>query len=368
MLAFAKLDRSPIFIGRNVNLKFDSDSLIDFATGLLLETGLSNSQSIETAQILVEGDLLGHGTHGLQLLPAYLSAALAGSMTSAGEPQVVSDRGGAFVWDGRYLPGPWLVARALDEMFDRVGDHAVVAATIRRSHHIGCLAAYLRRATDRGLMLILCCSDPSVASVAPHGARSGVYTPNPIAAGYPTSDGPVWIDVCASTTTNGMVARLNRVGGKLPGPWLVDEEGRPSDDPSVMAAGASGAILPLGGVELGHKGFALGLLVEALTSGLSGFGRADGAEQWGASVFMLVLDPGAFAGSAAFERETGWLADACRFAAPRVAGSGVRMPGARAQALRDMQLRSGVALHPETLAGLESWATRLGVPLPRPVT
>jgi hypothetical protein len=44
------------------------------------------------------------------------------------------------------------------------------------------------------------------------------------------------------------------------------------------------------------------------------------------------------------------------------------MPGARAQALRDTQLRSGVALHPETLAGLESWATRLGVPLPRPVT
>jgi len=288
-------------------------------------------------------------------------------MVVQGEPEIVSDRSGAFIWDGRYLPGPWLVLRALDEIFTRVEKQAVMAATIRRSHHIGCLAAYLKRATDRGLVLILCCSDPSVASVAPYGGTGGVFTPNPIAAGYPTSDGPVWIDISASTTTNGMVGRLNRVGGKLPGKWLIDEQGTATDDPSVMAAGRGGAILPLGGLDLGYKGFGLGLLVEALTAGLGGFGRADGETHWGASVFLLCMAPEAFGGSAAFERETGWLAKACRAAPARAGGEGVRLPGERARALREAQLRNGIELHPETLPAIAPWAERFSVPLPLPL-
>jgi LDH2 family malate/lactate/ureidoglycolate dehydrogenase len=346
-------------------LKYRSEQLRDFSQNLLVKSGLTNPEAAATAEILVEGDLMGHSTHGLQLLAAYLKSSVEGGMARGGEPEMVSDRGAAFVWDGRYLPGPWLVVRALDEMFLRVAKQAVVAATIRRSHHIGCLAAYLKRATDRGLVLILCCSDASVASVAPHGGTGGVYTPNPIAAGFPTSDGPVWMDICASTTTNGMVGRVNRVGGKLPGKWLVDERGTPTDDPSVMAAGRGGAILPLGGVDLGYKGFALGLLVEALTGGLGGFGRADGETHWGASVFLLCMDPAAFGGSAAFERETGWLAKACRAAPARAGGEGVRLPGERARALRDEQLRNGVALHPETIPALAPWAGRFGVPMPR---
>ena len=122
------------------------------------------------------------------------------------------------------------------------------------------------------------------------------------------------IDISASTTTNGMTARMNRAGNgeRLPGPWLVDNRGEASDDPRVMLTDPPGAILPLGGMDLGYKGFALGLLVEALTSGLVGHGRADGETRWGASVFLQVLDPAAFGGRERFERETGWLAQACR--------------------------------------------------------
>jgi LDH2 family malate/lactate/ureidoglycolate dehydrogenase len=104
--------------------------------------------------------------------------------------------------------------------------------------------------------------------------------------------------------------------------------------------------------------------VEALSSGLGGYGRADGANRWGASVFLMVIDPEAFGGRAAFERETGWLADACRAAPARPGSEGARMPGQRANALREEQLRLGVALHPEILPSLKPWADKLGVALP----
>lgn len=309
------------------------------------------------AEILHEGDLMGHSTHGFQLLGPYLKELAEGRMAKDGEPRVLSETSSAFLWDGGYLPGPWLVVRAMDELLRKLPDAGSATAVIRRSHHIGALTAYLKRATDRGIVLLLTCSDPAVASVAPHGARTGVYTPNPIAAGFPTKNGPVWIDISASTTTNGMVARLNRTGGKLPGKWLVDEHGEATDDPSVMAGGRKGAILPLGGLDLGYKGFALGLIVEALTAGLGGHGRADGETRWGASVFLLAIDPGAFGGLEAFERETGWLAQACMQA-------GARLPGQRAAALREKHLREGIELHPEILPALRPWGERLNVRMP----
>ena len=68
-------------------------------------------------------------------------------------------------------------------------------------------------------------------------------------------------------------------GGRLPGRWVMDKDGVETDDPSVTHAG--GSILPIGGVDHGHKGYALGLLVEALTQGLGGYGRARSADAVG---------------------------------------------------------------------------------------
>ena len=134
----------------------------------------------------------------------------------------------------------------------------------------------------QGLVGLLYSSDPTVASVAPHGGIAGRFTPNPMAAGWPTASGPVLMDVSTSITTNGLIARRNAEGAKMPGLWLKSPEGEATDDPGVMFRKPAGALLPLGGMDAGHKGFALALLIEALTSGLGGYGRADGATGWGA--------------------------------------------------------------------------------------
>jgi len=349
--------------------RFDAAALEGFAEALLTRAGLARERARVVAQVLVEGDLLGHGTHGLQLLAPYLRDIESGHLCTEGEPEVVADHGAAVTWDGRFLPGPWLVRRAMDLAFDRSGAHPVVTVVIRRSHHIACLAAYLKQATDRGLVMLLSCSDPSAASVAPHGAIAGRYTPNPIAVGFPTDRLPVLIDISASTTTNGMTSRMNREGAgrRLAGPWLVDNSGEPSDDPKVLQADPPGAVLPLGGMDLGHKGFALGLLVEALTSGLGGHGRADGEKGWGASVFLQVLDPAAFGGRERFVRETGWLAQACRTAPVKAGAPPVRLPGERGLALREQQRTVGVALHPEIMPALAPYAERWQVLSPLPL-
>ena len=345
---------------------YSAMALRTYAAELLHGAGLARDRAEVVAEVLVEGDLLGHDTHGLAQLPGYLGALVNGTMTAAGEPEAVSDRGAAVLWDGRRLPGPWLVVQAIDLALDRARQHGTATVVIRRSHHIACLAAYLQRVTRHGMVLLLCSSDPSVASVAPHGGVRPLMTPNPIAAGFPTGDAsgegdPVLMDISTSTTTNGLTGRLRAEGRSLDHPWLIDAAGQPTRDPAALFTDPPGSILPLGGLDSGHKGYALGLLVEALTAGLGGFGRADPAEGWGAAVFLQVIDPAAFGGGAAFVRQTGWLADAAQATPPLPGGTPVRLPGARGLALQRQGLAEGVRLHPSILPALAPWAERLGV-------
>jgi LDH2 family malate/lactate/ureidoglycolate dehydrogenase len=341
--------------------------LVLFARALLQQQGLSGDKATTVAEILVEGDLYGHSTHGLQLLAPYLAELEKGAMTRDGEPEVLSDRGAAVCWDGRRLPGPWLVVKGIDLACERATLHGAATLVIRRSHHIACLAVYLKRATDRGLVVMLLSSDRQSGSVAPFGGIRPLYTPDPLAAGWPTDGDPVLIDISMSTTTNGLTGRLHKEGKRLPHAWLLDAEGNPTDDPAVLFTDPPGSILPLGGLDSGHKGYALGLMVEALTSGLGGLGRADPKEGWGASVFLQVFDPDAFGGRDRFTRETGFMAEACRTTPPRPGGPPVRLPGESGLANRRRQLAEGVALHPSILPALAGWAERAGIPVPAPL-
>ncbi len=344
--------------------RHDAAALLGFATACAEAAGLPPAMARDVAEVLLEGDLMGHDTHGLALLAPYLDSLAAGGMAAAGEPDMVSATPVAETWDGRRLPGPWLTRRAIaraSAMAEAVGLGCV---TIGRSHHIGCLAAYGPAVAAAGKLLVLACSDPATASVAPWGGTRRIITPNPVAAAWPTPEGPVILDVSMSITTNGMTGRRRAEGTRFPGPWLLDAEGTPTDDPNAFFTEPGGTLLPLGGLDAGHKGFALGLLVEALTSGLAGHGRAEGTTGWGASVFVLVLDPAKFAGATHFLAEGAWMAGAVRGNPARPGFDAARLPGDRAMALRAKQLAEGVALHPSVPPALAKLGARFGLALP----
>jgi L-lactate dehydrogenase len=342
--------------------RHDVAALLRFATACCRAAGLPEEMARDVAEVLVEGDLMGHDTHGLALLTPYLDALAAGDMAAAGAPEVVSATPVVQSWNGRKLPGPWLVRRAIAAAEGAATQFGIGAVAIAQSHHIAALAAYGPAVAAKRLMLVLTCSDPATASVAPWGGTRRVITPNPLAAAWPTPEGPVILDVSMSITTNGMTARRRAEGTRFPGQWLLDGQGRPTDDPNVFWGDPPGTLLPLGGVEAGHKGFALGLLVEALTSGLSGVGRATQPTGWGASVFVLVLDPGKFGGAERFLAESGWMAEAVRGNPPRPGFDAARLPGDGAMARRAKALAEGVALHPAIPPALAKLAARYGLP------
>ena len=346
--------------------RYEATALREFAKELLLRVGMRADIAADVGSILVDGDLMEHTTHGLALLSGYLGELEQKRMRGDGEPRVVRAATAAATWDCDRLPGPWLTLRAIDAAWRMAAEAGTGTIVIRRSHHIACLAAYAKRAAERGIMALVHCSDPSNHSVAPFGAITSVFTPNPLSAGIPTSGDPILLDISASFTTNGLTTRLYQAGESLAHPWLQDGRGNPTRDPAVLFDSPKGTLLPLGGLEAGHKGFALALLVEALTGALAGHGRADPSEGWGATVFVQVFDPAHFGGRDAFLRQMDWLVDACHRATPRPDGAPVRMPGERALARYREQSAHGVALHPTIMPALAPWAQKLGVTMPGP--
>ena len=348
--------------------RYGVKDLRNFTYKLLVKTGLQPTKAETVADILLEGDLLGHTTHGLQLLAPYLEELDSGSITPKGQPVVLQDHGMSVLWDGCYLPGPWLVNQAIDLGLERLDSFPIFTASIKQSHHIACLAAYLENVIKQGYLIILTTSDPTMGSkVAPFGSCTPVYTPNPVAAGWPLKEGLVMLDISMSTTTIGLSQRLSHQKKQMPGKWLLDASGRITDNPAVIFEEPSGSILPLGGLDLGHKGFALGLLVEALTSGLCGFGRKDEPGRWGATVFLMMIDPNAFGGREAFTAESSWIAEACLNAEPLNKSNPVRLPGQAALTKKRHSLKHGIELNPDILPALEKWSSRLSEPVPAPI-
>ena len=342
---------------------YDAGALRRFATDLLQRAGLAPSMAASVAGTLVEGDLLGHDTHGLALLAGYVKEIESGGMAREGTPTVLSDRPAAVLWDGRRLPGPWLVHQGLDLLIPRARELGTASLVIRRSHHIACLAAYMLRALNEDMLMVLACSDPNTASVAPFGGTQAVFTPNPLAMGFPLTGGGVMVDISASITTNGMSNRKRAAGERFAQEWLIDAKGKPTNDPQALFDQPPGTLLPVGGLSHGHKGYGMALLVETLTAGLAGHGRADPPEGWGATVHITLHDLQAFGGKEAFLRQMDHVAVRCRDNRPVDAGKPVRLPGEGGLKRRVLQEQDGVRLHPSIAASLAAAQARYGLQL-----
>lgn len=335
------------------------------ALQLLRASGLDEEKASAVARRLVEADLLGHRSHGLQNLATYLERLADGRIARQGSIRTLHDTGASFSWSTERLPGAWVMEQLIDQAIARTAQHAAVTATLANCSHIGALQAYLEDIGRRGLMALMMVTDPGVATVAPPGGVDAVITSNPIAACIPTAGDPILIDQSTSLVSNFAVAQHAAAGRTMPGDWVVDNQGRPSNDPAALAATPPGTLMPLGGSEFGYKGFGFGLMVEAFALALSGFGRDQPRVRGAQGVFLQLINPAQFGnGQAAFIASTTALVQQCQGSRPAEAGGAIRLPGQRALQLKAEQQAQGIAYTHAVLATLGSWSQKLGVATP----
>lgn len=271
---------------------------------------------------LVESDLIGMDSHGLMRVPQYVDEIHSGTIVPDAEPRLESQDGALLRVDGGRTFGQVASLFGTDLVAEAARECGIALVTVRQLGHAGRIGAYTERLAQRGLVgLAFVSASLDGHRVAPYGAREGRMATNPIAYAVPTRGAPLAADFSTSTQPEGRIRRMRDDGLAVPAEVLCDADGQPSTDPNDLYADPPGFLLPLGGLAHGHKGSALGILVEVMATLLAG-DVPDDRTRSGNNVAILAVRS-----DAALRDRASTLVDYFHAAAPIDPNRPVQIPG-----------------------------------------
>ena len=347
---------------------FTAEALIDFVARLFSAAGVPEADASTVAASLVGANLRGHDSHGVMRVPQYLDFLARGVYKPGVELKVEHETEAVVVADGQWGLGQVQAHRLLDRIVPKARTLGLAAGAARDCGHIGRLGEYAERATESGLILLATVNNCGAGQrVAPPGGLEPRLGTNPLCAAVPTDGEPVVLDFGTSVVAEGKV-RVYHINKKpVPEGWLLDPNGRPTTDPTVLYEPPLGSILPMGGAQA-YKGFGLSLVLDMLAGGLTG-GRSShpGAPPArGNNIVFLALDPARFAGREAQVRESSQLAEYVR-ATPRAPGvEAILLPGDPERNTLNQRKADGIPIEEAHWAKLIEAANRLDVKEPAP--
>src|SRR5438105_6732345 len=251
------------------------------------------------------------------------------------------------LYDGGNNNGMVAMYHAARAAIAKAAAHGVAIIGVTDSWMSGRSAYFVEMIARAGLVAIHTAS--SGAAVAPHGGSRAVLGTNPIAFALPGDDGPLVLDLGTSAFMGTDLALRVRLGTPLPEGVALDRDGRPT--PNAKAA-RDGALLPFGG----HKGFGLGLIVQAF--GLLG-GAAVGPGNDGGYVF-IAFRPDLLVPLADLKRELAALIARIK-SVPRQPGfAEIRIPGEQSARNRQRLAQDGLDIDRLVSDRLQALAGRAG--------
>jgi L-2-hydroxycarboxylate dehydrogenase (NAD+) len=301
------------------------------------------------ARWLVEAELRGHPSHGLQRLPMVVQRIRSGVSSPNAAPVVSWSTPACATVDGAGGLGPVVMRHVAALTAGRAREHGIALAAVSNANHLGLLALYVEELARDGLLAIL--TTVSEALVHPHGGAEALVGTNPLAVGVPAEPEPFVLDMATSATSMGRVLNARRTGAALQDGWAVDAAGRSTTD-----ADAAVALSPFGGA----KGYALGLALELIVGTLtaSALGRAvtgtlDAESVCNKGDVLICVDPGRLAQPPRGESVSAYL-EAIRHSLPTDGEGPVAVPGDRARERKRRRLDAGLDLPDSLWAELEA--------------
>lgn len=341
---------------------FSHQSMSAVGAALFEAAGALRHEAELTARELVTSSLMGLDSHGILRIPEYLDLVAEGRIVPGAEIRVLPSSSTTAVVDCGLSFGAVGGHRAIGEAIHLARLARVACVVTRNCNHVGRLGAYVQVAAEQGMIAIATCNSPIYGHfVLPWGGKQGRLATNPIAYAVPTGGDPIVADFSTSVAPEGKIRFYKNEGLPLPAGWVLDADGRPTTDAAAFYGPPRGGILPLGG-SAGHKGFALGLLVEILGSALAGIESTDESVV-GNGVCFVVINPAAFVPMDVFETLTDGLVRYIKSSPPIDGVDEVLVPGELEFRTLRRRLREGIPVDGPTWQAIQAHAERLKVSL-----
>lgn len=308
--------------------------------------------------VLISGSLRslpGQG-QGVQQLPTYYERVKAGVIDVNASFEVLTRSGGVALVDAHRALGSVAATRAMRLSIELAAAQGVGAVGVRDSTHFGIAAYYAMLALPHDFIgLAFSNAGPEIA---PWGGTKAIVGTNPWAVAVPSGqEWPVVLDMANSTSGKGMIGWYSREGRAIPDDWALTTAGLRTTD---AAEGLAGTLFPLGGA----KGYAMAVVVDALTGVLTGsaFGLSCfGAEWQNVGHLLVALDVSKFGEVKDFKTRMDRLIDEIRSSPTAVPGETIFLPGELEARRASERLTEGVPLEAGRFESLVALGHDLGV-------
>lgn len=338
--------------------------LIAFAARAFEAAGLTSGDAQRAAELTIEADLTGAGSHGCFRLPEYVAQLRSGSFNARATITVDQRGASTALVDGGNGIGHLAAAIAAETAIALASDTGVGWVGVKNSNHSGAGAIYAAMPAQAGMVGIYA-AVAAANHMAPWGGTEPMLGTNPLAIAVPQADGaPFLMDFATSLGSFGAIKKMAQRSQPIPDGWMIDRiSGLSLTDPGQINLGA---LMPMAD----HKGSGLAIAIGLIAGTLNGaaFGAdvrsfdrpATGAANVGQTI--IAFDPSRFLPREIFEGTVARHLAEIAAVNPMPGTASVRWPGENRQRIRAERLAQGIPLDATLLSKLEAVARDLGIP------
>jgi len=331
-----------------------------FVEAVLKGNGVPPENAAIIARCLVQADLRGVDTHGINRIPSYMARIRQGVLNATDSPTLNQITPAVAQVDGNNTFGFLGAHMGMQRAIEMAQVYGIGMVSVKHSNHFGMSAWVVQQAIDAGMMsLVFTNSSPALPV---WGGKEKLMGVSPIACGAPAGkERPFILDMAPSVAARGKIYKAKRRGEKIPSDWALDAEGRQTDDPS---AALEGVMLPMGG----PKGSALSIMMDVFSGVLSGSAFAghvtnpyDPSKPADVGHFLVAIKPDLFMSLEDFKDRMDYLYKRV-VGCERMAGvERIYMPGEIEQETERRRLEEGIPYVQAEIDALNEEADKVGV-------
>ena len=237
--------------------------------------GFSKEDARVIAEVILEADLNGIESHGIQRLIRYHNAMKDGEVVVNAPLEIVHETPVSATIEANKGMGQVVGQFANNLAIAKAKQSGIGMVAVRGSNHYGIAGYYTHLAAKQDMIGV--CMTNTEAIMVPTFAKRAMLGTNPIAVSMPADPAPFLFDAATTVVPRGKLEVYNKREKPLPDGWALDVNGNACGNSSEVLHNIigklGGGIAPLGGVgeeNSGYKGYGFGLICELFTAVMAG--------------------------------------------------------------------------------------------------
>ena len=359
--------------------RYDPAAVRNWITAVFVKNGYSRTRAADSASVLVEADMRGIFSHGVNSLDNTILPSLraGGTMPRARCVDVTKSKTSCI----RHLdagggPGHSAAFKAIDMAKKLARQRGMARVFVHNVNHFGAAGIYSERISAEKDLEGRAYCNTSLHERLPGGNKPSLGT-NPMAWSFPYNDGIITIDMATTVhAASGVCKAIKQNYKKLPC-TVLDKRGRPTTDPaafeSVQDFLVRGSLLGVGaqagrgyveGDDVGYKGRGLGILIALMcATGVSEMMEVNATIYDERRRVVHVFEASRIDTAVPLQRALDQLSEIVAFLRER--GPEMLLPGQKEAEARTKSLKEGIPYEPGLIRRLVDVGKQAGVPFPR---